>query len=919
MSLCSSINFYVPTRKLASLLRSLAKSCNKPGRPSGKECLLHIDDQTIAFPTSKSVRKKSVTVRRGDDRTEFDIEYPMRATPLLRSITTDSELRKLMADDQKTVWLRFSLSIARGDAYDCVTLTGATSTGNTLLVADAADLRKTFRSAWRSSKGVLATVSADDSTVLLDDAFALGDECEVQVIADGDKPAVDRFVEATLAERDGRVVQVAEDVALPTADYAPNWQDKIRENLPFPCRDDAIATYRFTLEYVAERCGVPLKLEVGQQLRAGDKSLPEPLRHEFDRLVTEEMERNYDLPGEGDPRRAAAVEIVAAGLRQEFPNWANESQLRSKLPAPPRLKLKKGCESDALFLQFVTCSIDEAWHTADRHVAEKRLLAAWLTLVQAVKECRRQMVFCSSRSSRDSDDRILERLETRLETIVAEAYRGPLWQHIENEEWWLAAETWARLKAWTPDAVTDEDSRGYERLYEFCETLRRKAQNRKTASEHTEREWSTYRAILDRASRFEATGSVSPITPSSECTWALDVSQAAMLHDMELPRMSAGVAERVHRVENALPPLAVSPTGEMFAVLSASKSHIIWVDLTDDNRQHVLEVPPGQGGVSDMHFGPDGQSLWVSTSSYGGRLRALTIDGAFEDFETDIRPSRFALSADGRWFAVSRDNAWQVGRISSGKFHAVMEMEECRILTYAFSPDSKYLAIMDDDHTTRLWSLPNLKHEATFPRQQSDVMGSLAFSPDGQFIALPQADDEVGIWKLPEARLVGLWQGLGESVNCLAWSSSGDQLFCTAGMNQFAVCQWPQGKTLQCIEAADPWADDHQAQTSGRKAKSQSRPHSSKAKQATVTPRYFQRLTPRSVGVSTEGDVIAVGLKDDKKAVYWGLRELRRTGDWLGAEPLSDDVRQFQFSQSGTAIAIASNDQIVEYWTLKPR
>ncbi|MCX4162804.1 MULTISPECIES: WD40 repeat domain-containing protein [Paraburkholderia] len=91
-----------------------------------------------------------------------------------------------------------------------------------------------------------------------------------------------------------------------------------------------------------------------------------------------------------------------------------------------------------------------------------------------------------------------------------------------------------------------------------------------------------------------------------------------------------------------------------------------------------------------------------------------------------------------------------------------------------FSPDGRHVVTSSSDHTSRLWSVPDLKLRAVFGDHLDDVEMSV-FHPGKELIATASRDHRVRVYDFQGA-LKACFEGHSADVISVAWSSNGDEL-----------------------------------------------------------------------------------------------------------------------------------------------
>jgi WD40 repeat protein len=119
----------------------------------------------------------------------------------------------------------------------------------------------------------------------------------------------------------------------------------------------------------------------------------------------------------------------------------------------------------------------------------------------------------------------------------------------------------------------------------------------------------------------------------------------------------------------------------------------------------------------------------------------------------------------------------------------LISLPESEFATYAFSPDSRYVAesvprTRDHGPHIRILELPDKKQVAAFGRYHTDAM---AYSPDGKLLATGHWN-LVKLWNPATGERVAVLRGLGRYVRALAFSP--DDKFLAAGTDLGAIQLW---------------------------------------------------------------------------------------------------------------------------------
>ncbi|MBD2534280.1 NACHT domain-containing protein [Nostoc flagelliforme FACHB-838] len=222
-----------------------------------------------------------------------------------------------------------------------------------------------------------------------------------------------------------------------------------------------------------------------------------------------------------------------------------------------------------------------------------------------------------------------------------------------------------------------------------------------------------------------------------------------------------------------------------------------------------LEQTYTAGNVLNLlcHLGTDLSSYdFSSLSIWQVDLRCMKLhDVNFQnaDFDRSVFAEAFggvlsvAFSPDGKLLALGDTNGdIRLYQVSDWKQLLICKGHTNWVLSVAFSPDSNIFASGSTDHTVKLWDVSTGQCLKTLCGHEHEIW-SIAFSPDGQTLASASDDQRIKLWSVLTGKCVRTFLGHTSWVLSVIFSPDGQMLM--SGSDDHTVKLWDIN-TGECLK-----------------------------------------------------------------------------------------------------------------------
>ncbi|MEH2239106.1 NB-ARC domain-containing protein [Nostoc sp.] len=233
-----------------------------------------------------------------------------------------------------------------------------------------------------------------------------------------------------------------------------------------------------------------------------------------------------------------------------------------------------------------------------------------------------------------------------------------------------------------------------------------------------------------------------------------------------------------------------------------------------------------------------------------------------------------AFSPDGKFLALGDTNGEiHLRQVLDGRHVFNCKGHDSWVVSLAFSSNGKVFASSSSDHTLKLWDLNTGQCLQTLQGHEQEVW-SVAFSPDGTMLVSGSDDQTIKLWSVNTGECLKTFQGHTSWVHSVAFSPDGQML--VSGSDDQTVKLWDI-KTGECLKICKEHRDG-----------------------------------VRSIAVSPDGQMLASS-SEDQTIKLWSVN----TGECLKTlQGHSNEIYSVAFSPQGDLLASGSHDQTVKLWNI---
>jgi WD40 repeat protein len=205
---------------------------------------------------------------------------------------------------------------------------------------------------------------------------------------------------------------------------------------------------------------------------------------------------------------------------------------------------------------------------------------------------------------------------------------------------------------------------------------------------------------------------------------------------------------------------AFSPSGNLLAASGGAGQHLVYLARAGASTamDATAAVLPGTGSmpIESLAFSRDGRML--AARDYHGDIY-LWSTAAKRLIPTKVAEqsayTALALSPGGKTIATAQLGDIYLWNVASGRLTGLLPLSQNAIvLSMAYSPDGRLIAIPLNGGGVGLWDVATRKRVGTLPEPGAQGVEAVAFSPDGQMLAAGDGNGKTYLWDLRTGKLI---------------------------------------------------------------------------------------------------------------------------------------------------------------------
>lgn len=269
-------------------------------------------------------------------------------------------------------------------------------------------------------------------------------------------------------------------------------------------------------------------------------------------------------------------------------------------------------------------------------------------------------------------------------------------------------------------------------------------------------------------------------SPDGKTLVAGDDNDKTYLWDLRTRKVTATFADPYTSIADSF---AFSPNGKTLAIGDDTTGSSLW-DIGTGQMTAKIPDPHVVASIYAVGFSPDGGTLLIADDLGSTYLRSMATGATTATYASPVSTMYIesaALAPDDQVLAIGQSSTLYLLDVATGKVTAKLTVPGSDFAAAAFSSDSKTIATWNGA-TLDLWNSDDTKVAAKFTDPDGDDIVSVAFSPDGKALALGDGDGKTYLWNIGTGKVTATFTNAGGSpVASVAFAPDGQTLAISTG------------------------------------------------------------------------------------------------------------------------------------------